>query len=125
METHSDHTYSLFWVELSRLLGEKIPVAIVGLEPGTPGSAVQRFNQLATKQPPPLQSSALTTWPPSNLMVTSPSTVSVGGVWTLRKFLHTDASQQLCYEKWLQSTDTSTLMLHILVPFQMSYSSFC
>ena len=52
VETPSDHTYSLFWAELSRLLGEKkIPVAIVGLEPGTPGSAVQRFNHLATKQP--------------------------------------------------------------------------
>ena len=44
------NTYSLFWAELSRLLGEKIPVAIVGLEPGTPGSAVQHFNHLATKQ---------------------------------------------------------------------------
>ena len=28
---------------------KKIPVAIVGLEPGTPGSAVQHFNHLATK----------------------------------------------------------------------------
>jgi len=36
------------WAELSRFLGEKIPVAIVGLEPGTPGSVVQC---LATKQP--------------------------------------------------------------------------
>ena len=53
VETPSDHTYSLFWAELSRLLGEKIPVAIVGLEPGTSGSVVQRFNHfsLATKQP--------------------------------------------------------------------------
>jgi len=41
----------LFWAELSRLLGEEIPVAIVGLEPGTPGSVVQHFNHLATKQP--------------------------------------------------------------------------
>ena len=41
-----------FGAELSRLLGEKIPVAVVGLEPGTPGSVVQRFNHLATKQPP-------------------------------------------------------------------------
>ena len=48
VETPSD---SLFWAELSGLLGEKIPVAIVGLEPGTPGSVVQRFNYLATKQP--------------------------------------------------------------------------
>ena len=39
------------WAELSRLLGEKIPVAIVGLEPWTPGSVVQCFNHLATKQP--------------------------------------------------------------------------
>ena len=51
VETPEDYTYSLFWAELSRLLGEKIPVAIVGLEPGTPGSVVQRFNHLATKQP--------------------------------------------------------------------------
>ena len=28
-----------------------VPVAIVGLEPGTSGSVVQRFNHLATKQP--------------------------------------------------------------------------
>jgi len=33
VETLSDFTYSLIWQELSRLLGEKIPVAIVGLEP--------------------------------------------------------------------------------------------
>ena len=33
-----------FGIELSRLQDEKIPVAIVGLEPGTPRSAVQRFN---------------------------------------------------------------------------------
>ena len=32
---------------------EKIPVAIVGLEPGTPVSVVQCFNPLATKQPKP------------------------------------------------------------------------
>ena len=50
VEIPSDHTYSLFWAELSRLLGEKIPVAIVGLEPGILG----------------LQSSTLTTLPPSN-----------------------------------------------------------
>ena len=37
VKTPSEYTYSLFWAELSRLLGEKIPVAIVGLEPGTPG----------------------------------------------------------------------------------------
>ena len=40
-----------FWAELSRLLGEKIPVAIMRLEPWTSGSVVQRFNHLATKQP--------------------------------------------------------------------------
>jgi len=34
-----------FGAELSRLLGEKIPVAIVGLEPGTPGSVVQHYLQ--------------------------------------------------------------------------------
>jgi len=52
VETPSDHTYSFFWAELSGLLGEKIPVAIVG--------------------PLGLQSSALTTWPPSNpLTITS------------------------------------------------------
>ena len=51
VETPSAYTYSLFWAELSRLLGEKIPVAIVGLEPGTPGPVVQRFTHLATKQP--------------------------------------------------------------------------
>jgi len=52
VETPSDHTYSLLWAELSRLLGEKkIPVAIVGLEPGTPGSAVQRFNHFAPSNP--------------------------------------------------------------------------
>ena len=51
VETPSEYTYSLIWAELSRLLGEKIPVAIVGLEPGTPGSVVQRFNHLVTKQP--------------------------------------------------------------------------
>ena len=45
VKTPSEYTYSLFWAELSRLLGEKIPGALVGLEPGTPG----------------LQSSALTT----------------------------------------------------------------
>jgi len=50
VKTASDHTYSLFWAELRRLPGEKTPVAIVGPEPGTPGSAVQRFNHLATKQ---------------------------------------------------------------------------
>jgi len=37
VKTLSEHTYSHFWAELSRLLGEKIPVVIVGLEPGTPG----------------------------------------------------------------------------------------
>ena len=51
VETPSDYTYLLFWAELSRHRGEKIPVAIVGLEPGTPGSVVQCFNHLATKQP--------------------------------------------------------------------------
>ena len=50
VETPEEYTYSLFWAELSRLLGEKIPVAIVGLEPGTLGSVVQHFNHLATKQ---------------------------------------------------------------------------
>ena len=50
VETPSAYTYSLFWAELSGLLGEKIPVAIVGLKPGTPGSVVQRFKHLATKQ---------------------------------------------------------------------------
>lgn len=54
--------------------------------------------------------------------VTAPSRVSAGDVWTLRKFLHTDASQKLCYEKWPESTDTSALTLHILVPFQTSPS---
>jgi len=54
--------------------------------------------------------------------VTAPSRVSAGDVWTLRKFLHTDASQQLCYEKWPESTDNSALTLHILVPFQTSAS---
>ena len=49
VETPSANTYSLYWAELSRLLGEKIPVAIVGLEPGTPGPVVQRFNHLATE----------------------------------------------------------------------------
>ena len=50
VKTPSEYTYSLFWgAELSRLLGEKIPVAIVGLEPGTPGSVVQCFNHLAPK----------------------------------------------------------------------------
>jgi len=48
VETPEDFTYSLFWAELSSLLGEKIPVAIVGLKPGTTGSVVQRFNHLAT-----------------------------------------------------------------------------
>ena len=33
VEAPSDYTYSCFWAELSRLLGEKIPVAIVGLGP--------------------------------------------------------------------------------------------
>ena len=47
----SEYTYSLIWAELSRLLGEEIPVAIVGLEPWTPGSVVQHFNHLASKQP--------------------------------------------------------------------------
>jgi len=37
VKTPSEHTYSHFWAELSKLLGEKIPVVIVGLEPGTPG----------------------------------------------------------------------------------------
>ena len=50
-ETPSAYTYSLFWVELSRLLGGKIPVAIVGPEPRTSRSPVQRFDHLATKQP--------------------------------------------------------------------------
>ena len=49
----------LVWLEPSRFLGEKILVAIVGLEPGTPGSVVQRFNHLATKQPPTSQPHAL------------------------------------------------------------------
>ena len=49
VEAPSDHTYSLFWTELSRLLGENIPVAIVGLEPGTLGSEAQCFSHLATK----------------------------------------------------------------------------
>ena len=52
LKTPSEYAYSLFWAELSRLLGDKIPVAIVGLEPGTPGSVVQH---------------ALTTWKPSRL----------------------------------------------------------
>jgi len=51
LETPSDYTYSLLWAELSRLLGEKIPAAIVGLEPGTYGCVVRHFNHLATKQP--------------------------------------------------------------------------
>jgi len=34
VKTPSEYTYSLFWAELSRLLVEKIPVAIVGLGPG-------------------------------------------------------------------------------------------
>ena len=50
-ETPSAYTYSFSWVELSRLLGEKIPVAIVGLEPRTSRPPVQRFDHLATKQP--------------------------------------------------------------------------
>jgi len=51
VKTPSEYTFSLFWAELSSLLGEKkIPVAIVELEPGTSGS-IQRFNHLATKQP--------------------------------------------------------------------------
>ena len=75
VETPSAYTYSLFWAELSRLLGEKIPVAIVGLEPGTPGSVVQRFNHLATKQhpPPPLylpvQCASSWAWPPWQIPV--------------------------------------------------------
>ena len=54
VETPSDYTFSLFWAELSRLLGKKksLLLRIVGLEPETPGSVVQRFNHLATKQPP-------------------------------------------------------------------------
>jgi len=53
VKTHSEYTYSLFWAELSRLQcrWEKIPVAIVKLEPVTSGSVVQRFNHLATTQP--------------------------------------------------------------------------
>ena len=53
VKTPSEYTYSLFWAELSRLQcrWEKIPIAIVKLEPVTSGSVVQRFNHLATKQP--------------------------------------------------------------------------
>ena len=51
VKTPSEYSYSLVWVELSRLLGEEIPVSIVGLEPCTPGSVVQCLNHLASKQP--------------------------------------------------------------------------
>ena len=46
-----EYTQLTFWPELSRFLGEKIPVGIVGLDPGTSGYVVQCFNHLATKQP--------------------------------------------------------------------------
>jgi len=39
---HLQTTPTPFWVELSRLLGEKIPVAIVRLEPGTLSLLMER-----------------------------------------------------------------------------------
>ena len=42
------NTPTHFWVELSRLLSDRIPVAIVVPEPGTSGSVVQHFNHLAS-----------------------------------------------------------------------------
>ena len=71
----------LVWLEPSRFLGEKILVAIVGLEPGTPGSVVQRFNHLATKQPPTSQPHAL---PSSHFpILTLPSSPSQPNTLTL------------------------------------------
>jgi len=51
VEIPSDHTYSLFWAELSRLLGEKNPCCYSGAGTWDPGPAVQHFNHFATKQP--------------------------------------------------------------------------
>jgi len=48
---HLENMPTHFWAELSRLLSDKIHVAIVGPEPGTSGSVVHHFSHLATKQP--------------------------------------------------------------------------
>ena len=64
VKTPSEYTYSLFWAELSRLLGEQIPVAIVGLEPGTYG----------------LLSSTLNTWPPNTPTGTTEYTTRAGNL---------------------------------------------